>query len=49
YATAYNNRGVAYEDLGNMTQAKADYCKALQLDPNYETAKRNLKRNGWVC
>jgi len=46
---AYNGRGEAYEALGNMAQAQADYCKALQLNPNYEYAKGNLKRNGWVC
>ena len=30
----YNNRGVAYNDLGNYDEAIVDFTKAIDLDPN---------------
>ncbi|MGI9056570.1 MAG: tetratricopeptide repeat protein [Pyrinomonadaceae bacterium] len=42
--SAYNNRGAAYEDLGIIEQAVADYRKALELEPDNKTAKRNLEK-----
>ena len=33
-ATAYNNRGVAYDRKGDKEQAIADFDKAIALDPN---------------
>jgi tetratricopeptide (TPR) repeat protein len=41
---SYNNRGAAYEALGNYTQAAADYRKSLQLNPNFTTARDNLDK-----
>ena len=34
FAEAYNDRGVAYADLGNPTRAIKDYNKAIQLNPH---------------
>ena len=42
-ATAYNNLGVLYENLGDLKNAKACYEYALQANPNNEQAKANLK------
>lgn len=39
---AYNNRGVIYQKLGNLTQAEADYRKSIALNPNFKTARDNL-------
>ena len=33
---AYNNRGVAYAELGRYEQAIQDFNKAIQLNPNYD-------------
>ncbi|CAN5258010.1 hypothetical protein BH10ACI1_BH10ACI1_23250 [soil metagenome] len=41
---SYNNRGAAYEGLGNYTQAAADYRKSYELNPNFTTAKDNLDK-----
>ena len=46
YALAYNNRGVAYSNKGEVNRAIADYRKALEIDPYYSTPKNNLKRLG---
>jgi Tfp pilus assembly protein PilF len=40
-ARLYNNRGYAYFDQGNLTQARADYNKAIELDPNYALPYNN--------
>ena len=45
YAEAYYNRGLCYEYVGNITAAKEDYTKALQLrQNNYPHAKEGLER-----
>ena len=31
----YNNRGLAYEDLGEPARALADYSKAIELNPSF--------------
>ena len=40
-ATAYNNRGLAYDNLGNYQQAINDYNKAIQLNPQFALAYNN--------
>ena len=40
----YAARGNAHEEVGNDAAAKADYARALQLDPNNEDAKEGLER-----
>lgn len=44
YAEAYYNRGYSYELLGDYTDAKADYDKALEIRPNYEMPIKGLNR-----
>ena len=39
---AYYNRGIVYSALGQYEKAKADYRKALTIDPDNEDAKFNL-------
>jgi tetratricopeptide (TPR) repeat protein len=41
YADAYNNRGLAYHNLGENQRAIQDYDKAIQLDPNFAMAYGN--------
>ena len=38
---AYNNRGIAYGDLGKYEQAIRDYNKAIELDPQYANTYYN--------
>ena len=38
---AYNNRGVAYKNLGQYERAIQDYDKAIELNPNYDNAHNN--------
>jgi tetratricopeptide (TPR) repeat protein len=40
-AWAYNNRGNAYKDKGEVDRAIADYDQALRLDPKYVKAYIN--------
>jgi tetratricopeptide (TPR) repeat protein len=42
-AIAFNNRGVAYGELGDFDRAVADYGKALELQPQDPTAIKNLR------
>jgi len=45
YAEAYYNRGLCYEYVGNITAAKDDYSKALQIRKgNYPHAQEGLQR-----
>lgn len=37
----YNNRGMAYDDLGQYERAIQDYSKAIELKPNYAEAYNN--------
>ena len=41
---AYYNRGMAHERLGLLNEAYADYSKALELNPEFERAARQLDR-----
>jgi len=43
-ASAFNFRGYAYEMTKDRDAAVADYTKALELDPNNETARAGLNR-----
>ena len=38
---AYNNRGNAYDDMGEYDQAIADYTEAIKIDPNHAMAYSN--------
>ena len=40
-ALAYNNRGKAFIEQGNIQQAILDFNKAIELDPNYADAHNN--------
>ncbi len=40
-AIAYNNRGAAYDDLGEYQKAIKDYDRAIELDPNLAPAYYN--------
>ena len=42
FADSYNNRGLCYEDLGNIEKASSDYRKAMELDDSFNEAKLNL-------
>ncbi len=44
YAEAYFNRGLCYEVTGNLSLARADYEKALQLRPGYHLPREALQR-----
>jgi O-antigen ligase/tetratricopeptide (TPR) repeat protein len=39
---AYTNLGNAYFMKGDLAQARASYLKALEIDPHFESARRNL-------
>src|SRR4030042_5343971 len=41
---AYNRLGKAYIELGEWTQAREAYTKALEFDPNNTIARKNLER-----
>ena len=41
---AYFNRGIAHENLGDVTAAYRDYTKAAELDPEWDAPKNELTR-----
>jgi len=43
-ASAYNNRGLAYDNLDKDDLAIADYVKAIELNPKYGDAFNNLAK-----
>ena len=43
-AAAYNNRGVAYGEKGEVDRAIADYTKAIQINPKFADAYANRCR-----
>ena len=43
FPEAHNGLAIVYVQQGQLTQARAEWEAALQLDPNYETARRNLR------
>jgi hypothetical protein len=43
-ARPHNNLGYAYQLAGRAEDAKREYQRALELDPNYALARRNLQR-----
>ena len=40
-AVAYSNRGLAYDELGQMERAVADFDEAIRLDPQLALAYHN--------
>lgn len=44
FADAYNNRGLTYEKMGDIENAKLDYERAIQKDKDFFQAKFNLAR-----
>ena len=43
YAAAHNNLAIAYEQEGELTEARAAYEKALSLEPNNALIKQNYE------
>jgi tetratricopeptide (TPR) repeat protein len=39
---AYNNRGIAYGDLGRSAEAIGDFSEAIRINPGYDEAYNNL-------
>lgn len=44
YADAWYNRGFSYELDGKLSEAKTDYRKAMELQPNFPLALKGLNR-----
>lgn len=42
YFQAYNNIGLAYEKKGDFNNARKNYQKAIEINPDYQLAKDNL-------
>ena len=42
----YNNRGVALAGLGQTEAARADFQRALKMDPSFSEARQNLEKLG---
>ena len=40
----YNNRGLAYLDLGDVQMARINFEQALNVDATYQPAQDNLRR-----
>jgi Flp pilus assembly protein TadD len=45
-AIAYENRGWAYEEKGDVQKAIENYREAAKLNPDYELPRDNLARLG---
>lgn len=43
-SVAYLNRGMAYEKLGRLLEAKTDYQQAIELSPEWHVAQSKLDR-----
>ena len=43
-SVAYLNRGMAYEKLGRLEEAKTDYLQAIELSPDWKQAQSKLER-----
>ncbi len=43
-SVAYLNRGMAYEKLGRLQEAKTDYLQAIELAPDWKQAQSKLER-----
>jgi len=57
YAEAYSNRGVVFQNSGQLEEAMENYNQAIQIQPDYAKAHWNLSlvllllgdmRNGWL-
>ena len=44
YKEAYFNRGLSFEEVGNIMQAQQDYKSSLRIDPDYRLAIDGLNR-----
>lgn len=44
YFQAFNNLGLAYEELGDINSARKYYGRAVQANPDFQLAKDNLNR-----
>lgn len=44
YADAWYNRGFSYELIGKLAKARADYQKAMEVQPNFPLAIKGLNR-----
>ena len=44
YYQAYNNLGLAYETKGDLENARKNYTKAVEANPDFKLAKDNLNR-----
>jgi len=45
-AQAHNNRGIAKAQLGDMEGARADWQRALEIQPGMREAEENLRKLG---
>ena len=41
---AWNNKGVFYERMGKIPEAKKCYEEAIKIDPEFDVAIKNLSR-----
>lgn len=44
YYQAFNNLGLAYEEMGDLNSARKYYGRAVQANPDFQLAKDNLNR-----
>jgi len=44
YVYAINNLGAAYQRQGKLDEARQQYRRALQINPDYQPAKENLEQ-----